>query len=174
MIGDYIKQKTYQGGRNLETTQGYIGAARLNDVQGIKSYLSSGVVNVATDEKGVAIPINYDVNGIITNYDKLKFVPNTAKTFAQDYVARIYGATESYLISRSFANLREVIIGYSLPQSVLNKLRIRQASISLVGRNLLYFAERTDVDLNQYITGGISGLQTPSTRRYGVNLNLTF
>lgn len=174
VIADYIKQKTYQGGRNLETTQGDIGTARLNDVQGIKSYASAGVVNVATDEKGNIIPINYDVNGNITNYDQLKFAPNPLKTFAQDYVARIYGATESYLISRSFANLREVIIGYSLPQSVLSKLRVRQASVSLVGRNLLYFAQRTDVDLNQYITGGISGLQTPSTRRYGVNLNLTF
>ncbi|MBK6979705.1 MAG: hypothetical protein IPH28_23590 [Cytophagaceae bacterium] len=30
-----------------------------------------------------------------------------------------------------------------------------------------------DINLNQYLDGGSSGL-TPSTRRYGVNLNLTF
>lgn len=168
VIGDYIKQKTFQGGRNIETIQGDYGVARVNDAQGVKSYLSSGVVV----NNGAAV--KYDVNGNVTNFAELQYSPNTTKTFVQDYIARIYGATESYLISRSFANLREVIIGYSLPQAFLNRIRVRQASVSLVGRNLLYFAERKDVDLNQYITGGISGLQTPTTRRYGVNLNLTF
>ena len=71
--------------------------------------------------------------------------------------------------------LREVVIGYSLPAGLLERNKfIKNASVSLVGRNLLYFAEKNDIDLNQYISGGSSGLQTPSTRRYGVNLNLTF
>jgi len=43
-----------------------------------------------------------------------------------------------------------------------------------VGRNLLYFAEKKDIDLNQYVSGGGSGLQSPSTRRYGLNLSFTF
>jgi TonB-linked SusC/RagA family outer membrane protein len=168
VIGDYIKQKTYQGGRNLETVQGDYGIARQNDVQGIKSYVGSGVVV----NGGAAI--KYDVNGNVTNYGELTYSPNTTKTFVQDYIARIYGSPESFLISRSYAKLREVIIGYSLPASLINRIGVRQASVSLVGRNLLYFAERTDTDIDQYLTGGISGLQTPTTRRYGINLNLTF
>ncbi|PRY39977.1 TonB-linked SusC/RagA family outer membrane protein [Spirosoma oryzae] len=169
VIGDYIKQKSYQGGRNIETVEGAIGAARLNDVQGIKSYVGSGLALGS-------VAIKYDVNGNVTNYNEL--VPslgvNTTPTFVQDYIARQYGATESFLINRSYAKLREVIIGYNLPQSLLSRFRVRGASVSLVGRNLLYFAERKDVDLDQYITGAISGLQTPTTRRYGINLNLTF
>lgn len=169
VIGDYIKQKSYQGGRNLETVEGDIGVARQNDVQGIKSYLGPG-------QALGTVPIRYDVNGNVTNYNELgsSLTPNATKTFVQDYIARVYGATESYLISRSFAKLREVIIGYNLPAGLLSRLRIRQASVSIVGRNLLYFAQRKDVDLDQYVTGGISGLQTPTTRRYGINLNLTF
>jgi hypothetical protein len=78
-------------------------------------------------------------------------------------------------MSRSFGMLREVVIGYSLPAPLLKKTKfIRNATVSLVGRNLLYFAEKKDIDLNQYIGGGSSGLQTPSTRRYGINLSLTF
>lgn len=167
VIGDYVRQKTFQGGRNIETVQGALGDARKNDVQGVKSYVGSGVVLTGGT-------INYDVNGNVLNYGELQYVPNTTKTYAQDYVARVYGQAESFLMSRSYAKLREVIIGYSLPQSVLRRVGVRQASVSLVGRNLLYFAQYKDVDLDQYLTGGISGLQTPTTRRYGINLNLVF
>ncbi|WP_461080366.1 SusC/RagA family TonB-linked outer membrane protein [Spirosoma flavus] len=167
VIGDYIKQKTYQGGRNLETTQGAIGEARKQDVQGVKAYLGEGVqLSSGT--------INYDPLGNVVNYGELKYVPNATKTFAQDYVARVYGQTEAFLISRSYAKLREVVIGYTLPNTFLSRVGVRQATVSVVGRNLLYFAERNDLDLDQFVTGGTSDLQTPTTRRYGINLNLTF
>jgi hypothetical protein len=52
---------------------------------------------------------------------------------------------------------------------------IKNASISLVGRNLLYFAKHKDVDIDQYAgSQGASTLQTPTTKRYGINLNVTF
>ncbi|GAB3941064.1 SusC/RagA family TonB-linked outer membrane protein [Spirosoma harenae] len=167
VIGDYVRQKTFQGGRNIETVQGAFGEARKNDVQNIKSYVGDGVVLTSGT-------INYDVNGNILNYGELKYAPNTTKTFEQDYIARVYGQTEAFLMSRSYAKLREVIIGYTFPQTALRRLGVKQASVSLVGRNLLYFAKYKDIDLDQYLTGGISGLQTPTTRRYGINLNLVF
>ncbi len=167
IIGDYVRQKTFQGGRNIETIQGAFGEARKNDVQAVKSYVGEGVVLTSGS-------INYDVNGNILNYGELKYAPNTTKTYAQDYIARVYGQAESYLMSRSYAKLREVIIGYTLPQTALRRLGVKQASVSVVGRNLLYFAKYKDIDLDQYLTGGVSGLQTPTTRRYGINLNLVF
>jgi TonB-linked SusC/RagA family outer membrane protein len=167
VIGDYVRQKTFQGGRNIETVQGDLGAARINDVQGVKSYVGTGVVLTGGS-------LNYDVNGNVLNYGELKYGQNTTATFAQDYVARIYGQAESFLMDRSFAKLREVIIGYSLPTRLTSRFGVRQASVSLVGRNLLYFAQYKDIDLDQFLTGGISSLQTPTTRRYGINLNLTF
>ncbi len=167
VIMDYIKQKTFQGGRNIETVQGAFGAARPNDVLGIKSYVGEGVAITGGT-------INYDVNGNVTNYGELQYTPNTTKTYEQDYIGRVYGQAEASLISRSFAKLREVVIGYTLPPALLSRLGVKQASVSVVGRNLLYFAERKDIDLDQFITGGASSLQTPTTRRYGINLNLTF
>ncbi len=167
VIGDYVRQKTFQGGRNIETVQGAFGEARKNDVQNIQSYVGEGVVLTGGS-------INYDVNGNVLNYGELTYAPNTTKTFEQDYIARVYGQTESFLMSRTFVKLREVIIGYSLPQTALRRLGVKQASVSLVGRNLLYFAKYKDIDLDQFLTGGISSLQTPTTRRYGINLNLVF
>jgi hypothetical protein len=80
------------------------------------------------------------------------------------------------LISKTFAKLREVTLTYNLSSSVLgNNGFIKNASISLVGRNLLYFAKHKDLDIDQYAgSQGASTLQTPTTKRYGVNLNLTF
>jgi hypothetical protein len=47
--------------------------------------------------------------------------------------------------------------------------------VSLVGRNLLYFSKYKDVDIRPVRRQpGRFLLQTPTTKRYGINLNLTF
>ncbi|WP_233208032.1 hypothetical protein [Siphonobacter sp. BAB-5405] len=53
---------------------------------------------------------------------------------------------------------------------------MKSASISFVGRNLLYWAEKKDLDVEQFVSYSDRGssLQTPTTRRYGVNINLIF
>ena len=168
-ILDYVEKKTYQGGRHINTVLGAMGAARINDTKGIKSYVGEGVVV----SNGQAIVYNSD--GQVTNYDKLQFAPNTTATYLQDYISRYYGTDVADRISRTFVKLREVVLTYTIPQTVLNKTFIKQANISFVGRNLLYFAERTDIDIEQYAGGnGSSGLQTPTTRRFGFNLNISF
>ncbi len=168
VISDYVQQKTYAGGRILNTVQGDMGVARLNDTKGIKSYLGEGV-QIANGAK-----LNYDADGYVTNFAEVQFKPNATQAFLQDYIARRYGFDGGNIISRSYAKLREVIIGYNLPQSLLSKVGVKAASISVVGRNLLYFAARKDIDIDQFTGNGRSDLQTPTTRRYGVNLNLTF
>jgi len=69
-------------------------------------------------------------------------------------------------------------IGYNFPQEWISPLKITKASLSFVARNLLYiYGDKRfkDVDLDQYNgASSSSGLQTPTTRRFGVNLNVTF
>ncbi len=168
-ILDYVEKKTYQGGRHINTVLGKMGEARDKDVIGEKTYIGDGMVV----SNGAAI--KYDQDGKIVNYSELQFAPNTTPTFLQDYISRYYGTDASTSISRTFVKLREVVITYNLPAKYLSKTPLQNASISLVGRNLLYFAERSDIDIEQYTgTSSYSGLQTPTTRRFGVNLSLTF
>jgi len=168
-ILDYVEKKTYQGGRHINTVEGAMGVARLNDTKGVKSYIGEGVV------VSNAQAIEYDSYGKVTNYDKLQFATNTTATYLQDYISRYYGTDVADRISRTFVKLREVVLTYNIPQVFLSKTFIKQANISFVGRNLLYFAERRDIDIEQYAnTSGSSGLQTPTTRRYGFNLNISF
>ena len=168
VISNYVEQKTWAGGRIINTIEGDMGIAREQDNLGVKSYIGEGV---AIANGGA---IKYDALGQITNYAELQFTNNTTKTFLQDYVARRYGFNGGNMMSRSFGKLREVVLGYNLPKTFAKKIGVNQAAVSLVARNLLYFAERKDIDLDQYTSGGRSGLQTPTTRRFGVNLNLVF
>jgi hypothetical protein len=176
---DYMHNKTMRGGRNIETVQGALGAARYADWQNFGqtgytgTYVGEGVV-VSNDVK-----ITYDpVTGAITNFDKLQFTSNGKKVFVQDYVSKFYGVSEANLMSKTYAKLREVTFTYSLPSKLLQKTPISKASISLVGRNLIYFYKDKrfkDVDIDQYnYSTGSTSLQTPTMRRFGVNLNLTF
>lgn len=80
-------------------------------------------------------------------------------------------------MSKTFAKVREITLGYMLPSRILEKTFIRGASISFVGRNLFYFANKKnkDVDIDQYAGSQTSSsLQSPTVKRYGVNINLTF
>ncbi|MFN8343652.1 MAG: SusC/RagA family TonB-linked outer membrane protein [Spirosomataceae bacterium] len=168
VISNYIQRQTFRGGRHIATVEGEMGIARLNDTKNIKSWVGEGVVV----SNGVAI--KYDVDGNITNYGELQFAPNTTKTFLQDYISRRYSPNGGNMMSRTYAKLREVVIGYTLAPNLLKRIGFRQATVSFVGRNLLYFAEKKDIDLDQFVFGGSSDLQTPTMKRIGFNLNFTF
>jgi TonB-linked SusC/RagA family outer membrane protein len=167
VISNYVQRQTYRGGRHIGTTTGDMAAARYQDFLGVKAYVGQGVQVANT------AAIKFDVDGNVTNFSELTYKTNDTKQFVQDYVSRYYNSDEGNLMNRSFGMLREVVVGYNFPTKLF-KNKVQTFSVSLVGRNLLYFAEKKDIDLNQYIGDGGSGLQTPSTRRYGLNLNVTF
>lgn len=170
---DYIYKKLMQGGRAIETVQGAFGQARLDEFNANPNNDPSIYTPTLVGD-GVVISSGEPVyeNGYITNLNELTFAPNTEKQYLQDYIGRMVGFDEYVLISKSFAKLRQVMITYNIP-AFKNGMR---ASVSLTGRNLLYFAKRKDIDLDSFIgtTTASQMLQSPTMRRYGINFNLTF
>jgi TonB-linked SusC/RagA family outer membrane protein len=176
---DYMFNKTMRGGRNALTAEGALGDARYQDWQqyGKAGYTGSYVGEGVQIANGASI--NYDSQtGAILNSEALQFAPNTTKAFVQDYVSRYYNVQESNLMSKTFGKLREVTITYDLPRALLGNGFIQRVSVSLIGRNLLYFygdKRFKDVDLDQYNYAiSVTGLQSPTVRSYGLNLNATF
>jgi TonB-linked SusC/RagA family outer membrane protein len=176
---DYMFNKTMRGGRNALTAEGALGDARYQDWQqyGKAGYTGSYVGEGVVISNGASI--NYDSQtGRILNAEGLQFAPNTTKAFVQDYVSRYYNVQESNLMSKTFGKLREVTITYDLPRTLLGNGFIHKVSVSLIGRNLLYFygdKRFKDVDLDQYNYAiSVTGLQSPTVRSYGLNLNATF
>jgi hypothetical protein len=168
---NYIRRQTFRGGRHIETVQGAMGDARYQDYKEVKSWVGEGVVITSGTPQ-------YDaVTGRITNYKDLTFAPNTVKTYLQDYISRYYSTAEGNLMSKTFSKIREITFGYSVPAKVLERTFIKNATISFVGRNLFYFTDKKnkDVDIDQYAGSQTSSsLQSPTVKRFGFNINLVF
>lgn len=168
---NYIRRQTFRGGRHEETIEGAMGQARYQDYLGNKTWVGEGVKITG------GTPVFDPVTGVITNYKDLSFAPNDIKTFLQDYISRYNSTAEGNLMSKTFAKVREITFGYTIPPAVLGKSFIRSATVSFVGRNLFYFtnSKHNDVDIDQYAGSQTSSsLQTPTIKRYGVNINLVF
>ncbi|REA60907.1 SusC/RagA family TonB-linked outer membrane protein [Dyadobacter luteus] len=175
-ILDEVWKDGYQSGRGADLTKGAFGEARMKEWEGVKT---SNVLTGAYVGQGVMLTGGspaFGENGQITNYDELEFAPNTKAVRVQSYALELYNLSTPFYISRSYLKLREVVIGYSIPARILGNSFVKGASVSLIGRNLLYFAARKDIDLDQYPSADIVNppLQSPSTRKFGINLNVTF
>ncbi len=190
-VGGVIRDQVYayamNSGNQPELVQGDLGAARLKEWQ--STNLGTKAPTPAYVGPGVVVAngggVQFDANGNIANLSSLEFTQNTKAVTVQTYAQGIYnsGIEEPYMVSKTYAKLREVIIGYSVPGRLLASRFIKGANLSLVGRNLLYFAQRKDFDLDQYAQGYSASsqstlknpsLQSATTRSMGININLTF
>jgi TonB-linked SusC/RagA family outer membrane protein len=121
-------------------------------------------------------------NGVVQNPDG-SFSQNTKKLTAREWHTAWTGGrniAEGVMYDASFVKLRELQIGYSIPDRVFGKLPFRSAVISLVGRNLFLWdnVPHVDPETMSYSGGtalpGIEYQALPSSRSYGVNLSFKF
>jgi len=85
-----------------------------------------------------------------------------------------------YIIEATNVRMRELSLGYNLPQRWLNGSFIRNVNISFIARNLFFFYNASgDYDPESGFNSGSIGNAfelnpMPSTRSYGFSLNLNF
>ncbi len=138
----------------------------------IPGIYGSALTGKAITNGGKTIP---NQTRITTN--DLYFSPNGGNTFA------INTANEFSVYDATVYRLRELTLGYDFPKSIFQKSRISGATISISGRNLWYLAPgfpkhtNFDPEVGNYGSSSVSGLEfsaAPTTRRIGINLNVTF
>ncbi|WNJ20552.1 SusC/RagA family TonB-linked outer membrane protein [Pontibacter sp. G13] len=84
----------------------------------------------------------------------------------------------NHLYDASYLKLREVRVGYTLPQSVSDKLNFEQIRVSFIGKNLFVLTQNNhfDPELNSMqgsrFVQGIEDMSYPSARSFGLNLSL--
>lgn len=124
-------------------------------------YVGKGVVNTGTSDNPV-------------------YVTNTTPVNPQDYWQNfLENSPEIFIYDATYAKLREVVFGYTLPPSLLAKTPFESISISFVARNLLIlYSNIPNIDPESgYNNGNGQGFEygsLPSRRSYGVNLNVKF
>ncbi len=91
-----------------------------------------------------------------------------------------YNPNAAFIYDASYVKLREVVLSYALPQSLVSKTKvIKGAELSVIGRNLWIINKNlpySDPEEN-LSSGNIQGYQSgayPTTRSIGVNLKLKF
>jgi TonB-linked SusC/RagA family outer membrane protein len=85
---------------------------------------------------------------------------------------------EVYAQDATNTRLREVVVGYTLPKSIVNRLHLANVKLSFVGRNLFFISRATpglDPDIlagTSTASEGFSSFPPPTTRSYGINLKI--
>jgi len=106
--------------------------------------------------------------------------PFTKNISAQSYYQGIaFSLTDQFVSDAGFVKLRQLTLGYSLPQNIISKTPFQSASLSFVARNLLLIysqVENVDPESN-YSNSNAQGLENfgvPPTRSFGFNLLVRF
>lgn len=121
-------------------------------------------------------------NGIIVPGVTEDGRPNDVRITAVNHFAQNGGnvISKADLYDASYIYLREVKLGYNLPEAWFSKIGAQNARLSLYGRNLwLIKSNAPNVDPSNILNSssnvqGIEGGALPSLRSYGVNLSVSF
>jgi hypothetical protein len=156
----------------------------------VNTYLGRGVTRDTEDrELGAIIPGVYgDPNtGEALRDEAGNKIPNQTNiglnTFYFGNSFGINGQDEWSIWDATVFRLREVVLGYTIPKSVLSKTPFGSARVSFTGRNLWYLAPNFpkhtnfDPEISQFGNSNAQGFEfaaTPSVKRWGFNVNLTF
>ncbi len=121
---------------------------------------------MAGDEKKTNIPAIYDMTELMKHPEMYKI--------ATAY--NLYGMSDVWLADASFIRLKNIGFTYRLPQSWLQSLKIKQASLSLQGSNLalLWVADKKKLggEDPEFVWSG--GTTMPITKQYTFTLNIGF
>lgn len=143
---------------------------REDAANGLKTYVGDGVV-VTNGE------VSYDFEGNIIN-DTRTFALNETKVSYEDWVKTYYntgaGGNEEGYLDASYLKLREIILSYTLPASLLKKSAFSSATVSFIGSNIWLLTRKITRgdDPSWSNTGG--NLKSPTPVNLGVNINLKF
>lgn len=145
-----------------------------------------GIIMETLEGRADGYDINKPGNGVVgqgvvfSNGTSGTISVNTKKLTAREWHTAWTGGrsvAEGVMYDASFVKLRELQIGYTIPDKVFGRIPIRGATISLVGRNLFLWDKvpHIDPETMSYAGGtalpGIEYMSLPSTRSYGVNLS---
>ncbi len=104
---------------------------------------------------------------------------NTVSVTPQAYYQTIWSVAAPNVFDASFIKLREVSLGYSLPNSLISKLPVRDVRFRLFGRNLAILHSNLPYLDPQGVNGagnlqGLENAQVPTTRSMGFDISFKF
>ncbi len=171
--GKFISRMYNKGmGAGILEESAYERAAREPGTEYEGDYYLAGAAQI-TDADG---NITYEQNLISTDGTASEGIYGTS---ARNYYKAYHDHnSESQLFDASFVKLREISIGYTLPNKLMGNSGFKDIRISFVGRNLALWTENQhfDPEAAMATTGGglapgFDNMSLPSTKSWGFNLS---
>lgn len=153
--------------------------------EGGKIYSTTNSIGMESGILAVSLPgreTGIVGQGVVLNADGTYSPNNTRISEEAWYYYNAYRRDniEANTFDASYIKLREVSVNYNFPKKITQAAKMQQMSISLVGNNLALWTDVPDIDPDtQSISGGtllpgFEVMQLPSSRSYGVKLNVSF
>ncbi|HYC85918.1 MAG TPA: TonB-dependent receptor, partial [Chryseosolibacter sp.] len=137
------------------------------------------------------VDFNHDLTFVLPGVKNIgtaespNYVPNDIQITASDYGfnTQFFGYNEVAMFDATTIRLREVAIGYTLPNSILSKTPFKNVSLILTGNNLFHNAVNVPkyVNFDPEVSSlgvdngyGFDYLTGPSFKRYGAVLRCNF
>lgn len=170
-----FKYKNVDLGFLIDTRQGGIVVSRTKTIGSTSGQLQETLVG---RETGIV------AEGVVNTgtTDSPVYTPNTvnvdARTFNYGYYQR--DNVEAAKYDASYTKLREVSLGYSFPEKMIQHLPITSARVSITGRNLILWTDNPHFDPETVgVSGGtlqpgIENMSYPSSRSFTFNLQVNF
>jgi hypothetical protein len=102
--------------------------------------------------------------------------PDTTHVLAQDYWHNTFYAQEPGIFDATYFKLREARLALALPPSVARFLGFSDATVAVVGRNLLLFAKQPTIDpetaFDTSNRQGVENGQLPTARSIGFTMSV--
>ena len=164
------------------TEQGKLAHTLNGRLPGTEFYIAADDPRIKNDPSLIQLGGIYMVApGVIRNADG-SYSENTKLVTVEAYNKENYrrANVETNTFDASYIKLREIRLEYALSPKLLQKTPFTAASFAVYGRNLLtitdyplYDPEIAALDGNSMVVGIENG-SLPSTKSYGINLNLSF
>jgi TonB-linked SusC/RagA family outer membrane protein len=106
--------------------------------------------------------------------------PNDVKISAQDYYSASNHPYEKYVFDASFIKLRDISLSYTFDAKALQKFGLGGLTVAAVAHNLAILHRDKDLNMDPEValnTGNVQGVEAltrPTTRSFGLNINLKF
>lgn len=123
--------------------------------------VGEGVVNVGTESEPV-------------------YVTNTTSIGAQDYYNQFFDRDNeaNALYDATYVKLREIRIGYTLPEKWVKKARFSNVRVSVIAKNVAVWTENPHFDpelatmQGRSFAYGVEDMSLPSSRSFGIGLSV--
>jgi hypothetical protein len=168
-MGSYLPELTYSFGAGL-TWKGFDFNAFFQGVAGVKIF--NGIKSNAYNGRGVG---HYFLNDVMDNWTLDHSSQNPRLALFEDPNNNFKTASDYFLEDGSYLRLKNVTLGYTLPQSLMTRIGAKGSTIRLYvsGENLLTFTQYSGFD-PEVGNHGIDGGTYPVARAFNFGVNINF